>query len=1120
MRRLSASMKRITIAATMAVIALSSAGESSGTMREQGVNFQGVNFQGVNFQGVNFQGVNFQGVNFQGVNFQGVNFQGVNSQGVNFQGVNFQGVNFQGVNFQGVNFQGINPQGVNFQGVNFQGVNFQGVNFQGVNFQGMNFQGVNFQGVNFQGVNFQGIDWQGVNFQGVNFQGVNFQGIPMRGVDLVATVELPTVAMGAMAINDVGAQQVGLRRSFSDPRDGTFIRVGDHESIAGTFWTAPIGNDTGSGVLNFYVASQELDVGTKNDSIFPGNDDVYLYNVYFLHPATGRWHSLCPTDSTGRPNAVAVPVDLVQRSDRSQFTFACTATGVAAKCARNWGYKPWKAGDADSPGVNWKKLYEACLISARADYCQDGTSFTRNGTLVDLFDGKVTKSAGWAYVPNSDGIMLHEEYQVSTEKTVGALLLQDDPALLMSLSDEDRNLVNGLHVSGLQSSRYPDLDPGRQCRAAPFIDRCEPNEPYSCVRAANLLTSAYGDFVAVNSPRHCTHSDDELGDPLDPLCNACVNRVCSINPTCCGERGSDTDVASLTWSQECKDLRQKVCKIAQDGTPVWKPGKAADNRNDAELVYPRGAIGALESVSADRFIEGWACDPDHPSASVPLQISVGGGIAEASRPTKIIADQPLSESWRKLVSRECGDAAGGALHGFRYQLPAASAGKAVYVFAVDIDQAGAPLTLVRGGVRKVPASPTTPGVTIPAGGFLGLWTGWVEPVQGGMYSFTLETEDDDDYRIWVNGWLVGSRWPAGFVQPPPAPPSFDEPVRESQYLLPGVRYAVRVEMGSRGASAKARLKWARDGGAPSVIDKENLYPLVQSEGRGFEVLAFDNPADVDATATVGSPPRSNWKIECKPEAGFDCRWTDPPLTASTNGDYGLRIRGQIVAPFSGDYLFTADTDESVEISVFGQRVTDLGNPRPPLDKATCSHDICEPGAALNRACRQGNSCAEWVCLRDPFCCALTWDARCVEQVKTACNVNCTTAPPVPIRLIGGIKYDVEVRYKHRTPRPGRLKLMWAVPGASRDVVPRSRAFAAQTPLAAGTGLNAMYFPDGTTYTDILQRTDGKIDFDTLADPRPISDRPSATMVCGSGACGPGADKPGVPVVIAPVTTRY
>jgi hypothetical protein len=68
------------------------------------------------------------------------------------------------------------------------------------------------------------------------------------------------------------------------------------------------------------------------------------------------------------------------------YTFACTS-GVITKCARSWGYKPWKhlLAPMGYP-VDMRPLHQACTRAARADYCGDGISHTRNGTMIDMFD--------------------------------------------------------------------------------------------------------------------------------------------------------------------------------------------------------------------------------------------------------------------------------------------------------------------------------------------------------------------------------------------------------------------------------------------------------------------------------------------------------------------------------------------------------------------------------------------------------------------------------------------------------------------------------------------------------------------------------------------------------------
>ena len=51
----------------------------------------------------------------------------------------------------------------------------------------------------------------------------------------------------------------------------------------------------------------------------------------------------------------------------------------------------------------------------------------------------------------------------------------------------------------------------------------------------------------------------------------------------------------------------------------------------------------------------------------------------------------------------------------------------------------------------------------------------------------------------------------------------------------------------------------------------------------------------------------------------------------------------------------------------------------------CVHDTCEEGAALSPTC---DSCAATVCAADSFCCASSWDATCVSQAQSLCDLAC------------------------------------------------------------------------------------------------------------------------------------
>ncbi len=65
----------------------------------------------------------------------------------------------------------------------------------------------------------------------------------------------------------------------------------------------------------------------------------------------------------------------------NSFTLGCTI-GVLAKCYR-LGYRPW---DVDAAGRSLRDYHQACTRAARADFCGDGTSYTVDGTLIDLYD--------------------------------------------------------------------------------------------------------------------------------------------------------------------------------------------------------------------------------------------------------------------------------------------------------------------------------------------------------------------------------------------------------------------------------------------------------------------------------------------------------------------------------------------------------------------------------------------------------------------------------------------------------------------------------------------------------------------------------------------------------------
>jgi hypothetical protein len=103
------------------------------------------------------------------------------------------------------------------------------------------------------------------------------------------------------------------------------------------------------------------------------------------NPRRASWVNPCiALDEEDAPRALAVPgvwdESGARRTETGKFTFAC-ANGVIAKCV-GWGYAPWGTKE----GRSLEALHQACTRMARADYCGDGRSHTREDTRIDMYD--------------------------------------------------------------------------------------------------------------------------------------------------------------------------------------------------------------------------------------------------------------------------------------------------------------------------------------------------------------------------------------------------------------------------------------------------------------------------------------------------------------------------------------------------------------------------------------------------------------------------------------------------------------------------------------------------------------------------------------------------------------
>jgi len=219
--------------------------------------------------------------------------------------------------------QGIHLQGMNMQGISENGIWQNGVYQNGVYQNGVYQNGVYQNGTNLNGVSLNGASLNGENLNGVSVPGASFN-------ELVAKMPDGTVRSGDAV---VGAK---ISAVFSD---GTTIDL----------TIASFSRDTVANIAYYRIEHEGQNVCA--------GDDTGMF-------VPGVW------DSKGsRSDALTIG------GQRISATFACSS-GVLNKCVR-WGYAPWNVG-AD--------LHQACTRMARADYCGNGVSFTKNGTVIDVFD--------------------------------------------------------------------------------------------------------------------------------------------------------------------------------------------------------------------------------------------------------------------------------------------------------------------------------------------------------------------------------------------------------------------------------------------------------------------------------------------------------------------------------------------------------------------------------------------------------------------------------------------------------------------------------------------------------------------------------------------------------------
>jgi hypothetical protein len=213
----------------------------------------------------------------------------------------------------------------------FKTLQQEGVVSNGTNLNGTNLNGTNLNGTNLNSFRLGGLSVQSVQLVGSMFQGTSSNGVPMQGTDFVG-VELD-------------------------------------------------GQTSGGSVVRLRIDAATTGTGT--------NQDVWLYTVSYKD-RPGHWSPICKDENQQAVAAVAVagrwdygqgvPGGGSHIAEAGTVTLGCRGAGIA-KCVEI-GYKPWVSLN----GVSLANHHQACTRMMRADFCGNGQPYTREGTLINVYD--------------------------------------------------------------------------------------------------------------------------------------------------------------------------------------------------------------------------------------------------------------------------------------------------------------------------------------------------------------------------------------------------------------------------------------------------------------------------------------------------------------------------------------------------------------------------------------------------------------------------------------------------------------------------------------------------------------------------------------------------------------
>jgi len=358
--------------------------------------------------------------------------------------------------------------------------------------------------------------------------------------------------------------------------------------------------------------------GCSNPTGCRVNCDLWQYDVRFVDilDENGEPRRFCPEGH----RAVAVagtyePTGAYSTSDLTKLTFACTS-GTIAKCTR-WGYRPFgtasKTCDAigctatDNTQYALRDYHQTCVRAARADYCASNRSYTKAGTIIDIFDVADAQKPGFRFVHPTFKVMATDVTAFVTESTFDPQsatvidhvryqeILQEKPTLVQTDCFSFAYEANGgvlrrstpavgpqLSVESTTACAHDELTLGRTLHknCSDCTRRIHELEAYPWTYSHCLSFDVNGwdescrqrALEVCNAPsaslpydRMARHSECTTGAALDRFDTGCTLKVCGQNPSCCDTAGP---LAKDAWNDSCVALANAKCFGGQEAVNV------------------------------------------------------------------------------------------------------------------------------------------------------------------------------------------------------------------------------------------------------------------------------------------------------------------------------------------------------------------------------------------------------------------------------------------------------------------------------------------------------------------------------------------------------------------------